>query len=176
MKKILSVAVMAVLMSACGGSGGSSGSSIGGNTPKEDTNIAAASEGASASSTFNSSTVTNAIDEDEATTWVSDPDKPLIIEFSSAENVKKISIKKVAASVTAGTTPDVLVELSTDGKTYKTSNMTLIVGGDIPCNSTTINATLLECSMDEYEAKYLRITTQNGKSFEFQEVEVIAYK
>lgn len=177
MKQLLSITALAVLVSACGGgSGGGSNDPIGGNAPKEDTNIAAASEGASATSAFNSDTATNIIDEKEDTTWISTPDTPIVIEFDSAENIKKISIKQAESSVSVGTNPDVLVELSTDGKTYKTSSITVISGGDIPCNTTTINPTLLECSMDEYEAKYLKITTKNGKSFEFQEVEVIASK
>lgn len=173
MKKAALVLTLAFGLISC------SGDDTGGDTPadiKADVNVAASVNGGTVTTVFNPSTAVNIIDGDNATSWISDPDVSLVIDFSSVNNVKKITIRKVFSLFTSGTNPDILVELSEDDITYKTSNITMIAGGDLGCNSSTTNSELLVCEMNEFPARFLRLTSKNGKSFEFNEVEVIAYK
>lgn len=174
MKQVILATAVVLGLISCGGGGGGSGSDS--SSTLTDVNVSASANGATATASFNSGTASNIIDGDNLTTWISDPDSPIVIDFSAVNNIKKITIRKVSAATTGGTNPDILVELSEDGSSYQTSNITMIVGGDLSCNSSTLSAELLDCDMDEFAARYLRITSQNGKSFEFEEVEVISNK
>jgi hypothetical protein len=172
MKQVVFATAVSLGLISCGGGSGSSDPVA---TPT-DVNVSASANGAMATASFNSATALSIIDGDVSTTWISDPDSPLVIDFSAVNNVKKITIHKVSAVTSGGSNPDILVELSEDGSLYQTSDITMIIGGDLSCNSSTFSAELLECEMDEFAARYLRLTSQNGKSFEFEEVEVISNK
>lgn len=170
---VLATAIAFGLISCGGGDDGGGGDPA--PTPT-DVNVSTSTNGATATASFNSSAASNIIDGDYSTTWISNPDSSIVIDFSAVNNVKKITIHKVSAVTTGGSNPDILIELSEDGSSYQTSDITMILGGDLSCNSSTFSAELLECEMDEFAARYLKITSKNGKSFEFKEVEVISNK
>ncbi len=175
MKQVVIVVVIALgLISCSSDSVPGPGSTNTGST--SDVNVSSSANGATVTASFNSSTAPNIIDGDDSTTWISDPDSPIVIDFSAVNNVKKITIYKVSSAIAGGSNPDLLVELSENNISYQTSNITIITGGDLSCNSSALTAELLDCEMDEFAARYLRITSKNGKSFEFKEVEVISNK
>lgn len=178
MKKVALVITVALGLISCGsGSGSDSGIPDVIQTPlTSDVNVAASINGATVTTTFNSNTSSNINDGDDTTTWISDPDVSLVIDFSSVNEVKKITIRKVSSATAGGSNPDILVELSEDGVTYKSSDITTITGGDLSCNSSGFSSELLVCEMNVFSARFLRLTSKNGKSFEFKEVEVISNK
>lgn len=173
-KKILLGLSSCLILAACGGGGGGSNSSDAFNSVS-DVNVARSSNGGTASSAYNPGTASNLIDGNAATTWISDPDEPIVVTFGAVENIKKIKLTRVAASATLGTNPDILIELSADGVAYTKSNVSVISGG-IACTSQTTNNQVMECNMAERPTRYVRITTQNGLSFELAEFEAIARK
>ncbi len=173
-RNILGTVIISLVLSACGGGGGSDSENDGsGSGTKTDVNVAASNNGGVATAAYNSDSAVNFIDEDATTTWISDPDSSIVVDFGSVEKVKKITITKVNSATSAGSNPDVLVELSIDGNDYQSSNITTFSGG-IECSSTVIGGESLVCEMDEYDAQFIRVTSKNGKSFEFKEIEVIA--
>ena len=167
-----------LLLSACGGGGSSSGGN-GDDNPRAstptDVNVAASANGATASATYNAASAANLVDGDLNTTWISDPDSPILITFGAMENINKIKLTRVAAAASLGSNADILVELSENGVTYAASNLSVITGG-IACTSMTTNSQVMECEMTERATRYVRITTQNGKSFELAEFEAVARK
>lgn len=177
MSKKLALAALAssLLLTACGGGGGG-----GNDAPRADNNsgaevnVAATANGARASASDNAATAANLIDGSLDTTWISEPDSPIVVDFGAVKAIKKITLNKVAASVMIGSAPDILVELSENGVNYERSAMTTVSGG-VPCTNTSVNAgaTAITCEMAERNVRYIRVTTQNGKSFELQELEVI---
>ena len=176
MNKVALAITVALGLISCG-SGSDSGIPDVIQTPMtSDVNVAASINGATVTTTFNSNTSSNINDGDDTTTWISDPDVSLVIDFSSVNKVKKITIRKVSSATAGGSNPDILVELSEDGITYKSSDITTITGGDLSCNSNAFSSELLVCEMNAFSARFLRLTSKNGKSFEFKEVEVISNK
>lgn len=166
-----------LLLTACGGGGG------GGNgTPHEATppttspatvNVAASSAGARASATYNSGSAGNLIDGNTATSWISDPDSPIRVDFAGPRNISSFTLSRIASSATLGSNSDILIELSADGTSFSRSNVTM--GGGIPCYSSTFNSTTIKCTMTPAQSvRAVRITTRNGKSFELTEFEAIA--
>jgi len=171
-KKLLSIGLLPLLLlTACGGGSSSSDSSS-----KSDVNVAAYSNGATALATYNEATAGNLIDEDDTTTWISDPESPIIVTFGRVEKLKSFELRRVSAPALLGTNPDILIELSQDNLTYEKSNASVMTGG-VVCYSAGSNTTSMSCKFDgTYSAKYVRITSLNGKSFEFTEFEAVAYK
>lgn len=178
MKKHFLIATVAssLLLTACGGGGG--GGSNNDNTPREttptDINVAASANGATATATYNSATAANLIDQNADTTWISDDGTSITVDFGGVKAINKITLSKVAASTTLGSNPDILVELSTDNATYERSGITSpFVSGAIACTNQNSGAEQHTCEMPTHNARFIRITSQNGKSFEFKELEVI---
>lgn len=96
--------------------------------------------------------------------------------FGRVEKLKSFELRRVSAQATLGTNPDILIELSQDNLTYEKSNASVVIGG-VACSNTGSNATSMSCEFDgTYSAKYVRITSLNGKSFEFTEFEAVTYK
>ncbi len=162
------VLIATALITGCGG-GGSDQPKV--NT-KTDMNVAASANGATASATYNSADAANLIDEDDSTAWVSDSDRAIVVDFGAVRSIESFELRKAAASVIAGSNPDVLIELSENGSSYSSSRATL-TSGVVPCNSTTIGSEIISCQMDRRNVRYMRITSRNGKAFEFRELEVI---
>lgn len=159
-----------VMLSACGGSG----EFVGQETDQE-LNVAASANGGSASAFHNSGTAGNLIDGNTGTSWTSDSEEAIVVRFSSTASIRSITLTRLAAAASLGTDPDILVELSTDGDNYSRSNMSVISGG-IPCTALTSSTTTMSCTMSGYDARYVRITTADGKAFSFTELEVIAVR
>lgn len=179
MYKTLGLAVMVLAIAGCGDSSDSSSSSNSsdGTTTKTQVNVASQSKKATTQSAYDNANTVNLIDGDTATTWTSNPGDPVVITFEGLESINKIEVNRVSSSASAGTNPDILIELSTDNTTYKTSDATKFGTGDIPCSSSSLTATTISCTLSEqYTAKYMRITSQNGKAFEFQEVKAYSLK
>ena len=97
------------------------------------------------------------------------------IEFEVVERVQKIVIRKTASTLHSGNNPDIVVELSLDGLTWKTSAITDTANADIPCTATASSSKHIECTMRAVEAQYVRFTSQNGKAYEIAEIEVMAF-
>ncbi|WP_286719097.1 discoidin domain-containing protein [Thalassolituus sp. UBA2009] len=172
MKPALSlIAASVFLLSACGGS--SSESSIPG--LKSDTNVALLSRGASASSSHNSSDAKNLIDGNNNTSWTSASGQKIVVDFGSVEKIKSIKLTRQAASAAIGSSPDILIELSANGSSYTASNLSVFSGG-IACTSQTVTTTTMSCTMAERDTRYIRITSQNGKAYDFIELEALATK
>ena len=92
------------------------------------------------------------------------------------KTIKSFTLSRVSASASLGTSPDILIELSDDGTTYENSQVSVIVGG-VSCTSMTSNATTMTCEMSGgRDVSHIRITSNNGKSFKFTELEAIAEK
>ena len=139
-------------------------------------NVALSTNGGSATGSVNASSAGNAIDGNEGTAWSSIDGSTLVVDFGGSKKVTSITIKKSdGLSISSGSNPDVLVELSSDNTTYYTSNITKIFGGDISCTSTSLSSSRLYCAMSAYSARYIKITTQNGKAFDFSEVDIQGY-
>lgn len=146
---------------------------------KSDVNIALLSNGASAMATVNNSDANNSIDDNNATSWGSISGSSLIVKFSEVNTIKSFAIKKSdGQGVSAGSNPDILVELSKDGETYETSQVTTFgISGTIGCMNTSLSASNISCDLTStFEAQYIKITTQNGESYAYDEIEVISYK
>lgn len=171
-KRLTFTVVSAFLLSACGGGSGSSD-----DIPalKADVNVASASQGASASSKHNSTDANNLIDGNSNTSWTSESGKAITVDFGRIETIKEITLTRQAARATFGSNPDILVELSTNGSSYSASNISTVFGG-IACTSQTMNNTSMNCKMTGHETRYIRITSQNSKAYDFFELEVIANK
>lgn len=167
-----------LLLSGCNDeSGPESGSQD--SPTKVEVNVAASINGAAATSDYKPDDAKNLIDGDETTWWASHPEEPIVVEFEEVEDVVSLQLTRTAASAQMGTDPDILIELSEDGAAYTNVNFfsALGGGGGVACNSATMNATTLSCTLSEARAtQFVRITSYNGKSFEFIELEVIAMK
>lgn len=174
MNKQLALTALAtsILLTACGGGGGGGGSEAPRATTSPEINVAAASNGALATANYNNATAHQLIDGDIATSWISDDGSTITVQFGITRSITKIVLRKVAASTTVGSHPDILVELSENGSTWTASNMSVINGG-IHCDSYTNGGEVSSCTMAARNARAIRVTSQNGKSFEFQELEVI---
>lgn len=167
----LAAALTSLLLTACGGGGGGGGNDNSRAFSTPEVNVAAASNGAKATATYNNATAKNLIDGDVATTWISDDGSTITVDFGTTRSITKIVLRKVDSSVTLGSNPDILVELSENGSTWTASNMSVYSGG-IPCTSINSGRTVSTCEMAARNARAIRVTTQNGKSFELQELEV----
>ena len=167
MKPALSlIAASVFLLSACGGS--SSDSSIPG--LKADTNIALLSRGASASSSHNSSNANNLIDgNNNNTSWTSEPDTPIIISLKKEEAIKSIKLTRLAESASTGDNPDILIELSINSVFIPINKN----NNTVTCSNT---QTLITCNMDPRQTNAIRITSKNGRSYLFFELEAFATK
>ena len=173
MKPALSlIAALAFVLSACGGSSSDSSSIPG---LKSDTNVALLSRGASASSSHNSSDAKNLIDGNSNTSWTSASGQKIVVDFGSVEKIKSIKLTRQATSAAIGSNPDILIELSANGSSYTASNLSVFSGG-IACTSQTITTTTMSCTMAERDTRYIRITSQNGKAYDFIELEALATK
>lgn len=173
MKPALSlIAALAFVLSACGGSSSDSSSIPG---LKSDTNVALLSRGASASSSHNSSDANNLIDDNNNTYWTSASGQKIVVDFGSVEKIKSIKLTRQAASAAIGSNPDILIELSTNGSNYTASNLSVVTGG-IACTNLTTSITTMSCTMAEHDTRYIRITSQNGKAYDFIELEALATK
>lgn len=174
MNQLLSIVICVLLISACGGS-----SDLGSNTPTGDkvanTNVASQFQGGVALSDANSQNTPNAIDEQNTTFWMSESGVPLVIKFEVVERIQTITLRKNAATVNRGSNPDIVVELSLDGLAWKKSAITNAAAADVPCTATSASSTHIECNMNAYSAQYLRITSQNGRTYEFAEIEALTF-
>ena len=173
MKYRLASIVSAIALASCGSDSGTTGSPPA-PTVASNINVAASSVGATATATFNAASAGNLIDENIATSWISSPGSPILIDFGSVIDIDSLEINKVNSLLSTSSPPDILVELSADDVTYESSGITLSSGADIPCISQTFGGSVIDCSFTPYSARYIRITTQNGKSFEFQDIEAIS--
>ena len=187
--RLLSIAVLSSLIAACGGEGvvdndsEDTGSGVvreddapsptPSPTPTTTLNVASQAQGGIASSDYDAPQANGAIDDQTSTHWTSQAGTPLEIKFEVVERVQKLIIHKNAGTVHTGSNPDLVVELSLNGRDWQTSAITNS-SADIPCTHTNSSDTHLECTMDIRQAQYLRITSQNGKAYEITEVEVIA--
>ncbi|WP_146171207.1 hypothetical protein [Saccharospirillum sp. MSK14-1] len=145
--------------------------------PKTDVNVAA---NATVTTSFNPDDANNLVDEDTATSLVSAPGTPIIVDLGQVETIKSFTLSRVSSSANFGTlsatTPEILVELSSDGIAYEASNISVIVG-DVDCINSTRGQTTMKCEMaNGYDVSHIRITTRNGKSYQFTELEAIAEK
>ncbi len=182
MKKLILASSLSVVLAACGGGGGG-GSSDSSTQPETntsttpvDTNVALKTNSASATASYNADSAENIIDGDEATTWISDPDSPLVIELAEIEKINKLEVSMVpSGGLIIGSNPDITIEFSTDGETYSHSQATYAFSG-VPCSSSTTSSSSISCEMPEYEVKFIRLTTKNGKSLEFKELNANAMK
>lgn len=138
-------------------------------------NVARSSNGGSATSAHNPGTAANLIDGNSLTAWVSNPGDPIVITFGAVENIRNIKLTRQPSPATLGTVPDILIELSSNGVDYTASNVSVITGG-VACTSLTANNEVMECNMAERPTRYVRITSQNGKAYDFLEFEAIARK
>lgn len=172
MNKQLALTALAssILLTACGGGGGGGGEAPRATTSPE-INVAAASNGALATANYNNTTARQLIDGDIATSWISDDGSTITVQFGITRSITRITLRKVDSSVTVGTHPDILVELSENGSTWTASDMSVYSGG-IPCTRISSGRTVITCDMAARNARAIRVTSQNGKSFEFQELEV----
>jgi hypothetical protein len=166
MKPALSlIAASVFLLSACGGS--SSDSAIPG--LKADTNVALLSRGASASSSHNSSDAKKLIDGNINTSWTSEPDTPIIISLKKEEAIKSIKLTRLAESASTGDNPDILIELSINSVFIPINKN----NNTVTCSNT---QTLITCNMDPRQTNAIRITSKNGRSYLFFELEAFATK
>jgi len=166
MKPALSlIAASVCLLSACGGS--SSDSAIPG--LKADTNVALLSRGASASSSHNSSDAKKLIDGNINTSWTSEPDTPIIISLKKEEAIKSIKLTRLAESASTGDNPDILIELSINSVFIPINKN----NNTVTCSNT---QTLITCNMDPRQTNAIRITSKNGRSYLFFELEAFATK
>lgn len=173
-RNVLISSIFILNLFACSGSG-SEGESADKSENKTPINVAASVNGAVATSNFNAETAKNLIDEDEDTTWISDPEEPILVEFDSIKTVTTITIKKVDSIASIGSNPDILVELSKDGIIFQPSAVSNILSPVNKCTHFTSNSEQLFCKMIPLELRFIRITSQNGMSYEFKELEVIGY-
>jgi hypothetical protein len=166
MKPALSLIAASVLfLSACGGS--SSDSAIPG--LKADTNVALLSRGASASSSHNSNDAKKLIDGNINTSWTSEPDTPIIISLKKEEAIKSIKLTRLAESASTGDNPDILIELSINSVFIPINKN----NNTVTCSNT---QTLITCNMDPRQTNAIRITSKNGRSYLFFELEAFATK
>ncbi len=166
MKPALSlIAASVFLLSACGGS--SSDSAIPG--LKADTNVALLSRGASASSSHNSNDAKKLIDGNINTSWTSEPDTPIIISLKKEEAIKSIKLTRLAESASTGDNPDILIELSINSVFIPINKN----NNTVTCSNT---QTLITCNMDPRQTNAIRITSKNGRSYLFFELEALATK
>ncbi|UXD87271.1 discoidin domain-containing protein [Thalassolituus hydrocarboniclasticus] len=166
MKPALSlIAASVFVLSACGGS--SNESSIPG--LKSDTNVALLSRGASASSSHNSNDANNLIDGNSNTSWTSEPDTPIIISLKKEEAIKSIKLTRLAESASTGDNPDILIELSINSVFIPINKN----NNTVSCSNT---QTLITCNMDPRQTNAIRITSKNGRSYLFFELEAFATK
>ncbi len=165
--------ILSLGMTACGGSSGDDNNEDGANL--QEVNVATSANGATARSAFNSASAANLIDEDLSTTWISEPDTPIVVEFSEAERIIKIELDFVSADVSYGTGPDIFVEISLDGINYDASGVTALLA-DIPCTESNFANDSARCTMEARKIKFIQITSKVGKSFEFKELRVFANK
>src|SRR5690606_17624233 len=93
-RNVLISSIFILNLFACSGSGGE-GEDADKSENKTPINVAASVNGAVATSSFNAETAKNLIDEDEDTTWISDPEIPILVEFDSIKTISNITIKKV---------------------------------------------------------------------------------
>jgi hypothetical protein len=162
MKPALSlIAASVCLLSACGGS--SSDSAIPG--LKADTNVALLSRGASASSSH----AKKLIDGNINTSWTSEPDTPIIISLKKEEAIKSIKLTRLAESASTGDNPDILIELSINSVFIPINKN----NNTVTCSNT---QTLITCNMDPRQTNAIRITSKNGRSYLFFELEAFATK
>lgn len=175
-KSILSsVIASSILLAACGGGGGGDSDGPGANV-QADVNVAALINGATAVSDYNSMYADNLIDGDPGTSWISDPGVAIRINFSEVKNISSFTLSYTSAAVSFGTNPDILVELSTDGNNFSASSISYVTSG-IACVNSTRGGQAMSCDLSAPHAtRAVRITSQNGKSFQFTEFEAIARK
>lgn len=174
-KKIMLGLSSCLILAACGGGGSGGGNTSDAVDSVSDVNVARSSNGGSATSVHNSGTAVNLIDGNSLTAWVSNSDDPIVITFGVVENIRKLKLTRLPSPATLGTDPDILIELSSNGVDYTASNVSVITGG-IACTSQTANAEVMECNMAERPTRYVRITSQNGRAYDFLEFEAIARK
>lgn len=176
MKKPFLVVFLPLFLLAACDSSSSDGSS---NHSLAEVNVASIHNGGTALAVYHADTAENIIDEDDETTWISDPDSPIVIEFERAEKIVSFALYRTNSGASVGSNPDIVIEFSKNGTDYVPSNATYAFGNPdaIPCISSTTGPEVIKCQLqDPYTMKFVRITTKNGKSYEFKEFEAIALK
>ncbi len=183
MNRILIASLVALLLSGClGGEEESNNSSpppSGEDTPSttdnrsdtdagvitSGTDVANLSQGATAVSSFNSSTASNLIDGSEMRAWISAPDIPINITLSKQYQIAKIEIAK---DHEAGT--DVTLEISDDGVNYKTLSVTNSPA-DVTCSDSAFYSIRIKCLFEPAQTiSHIRLTSLNGRSYRSQEL------
>lgn len=169
--------LLVICLAGCNDESGSGKNNGVGSDSKTDVNVAA---NATVTTSFNPGDAGNLVDEDAATSLVSSPEIPIVVDFGQVETIKSFTLSRISSSAFFGTMsstiPEILVELSSDGIAYEASNISVIVGG-VDCFKSTRGQTTMKCEMrDGYDVSHIRITTRNGRSYQFTELEAIAEK
>ena len=119
----------------------------------------------------------NIIDGDAATSWNAQSGTPIVIDLGSLQKIKEFELTRVESTASLGTSPDILIELSTDNTNYKKSQVSTVmnVSGGESCSSVSASKTRMFCAMTPAKnIRYVRITIATGKAFDLTEFKTIA--
>lgn len=177
----LSIVLLALLLAGCNETStlNSTSSDSADFADKIDVNVAASANGATVTTNFNKQEAGNLIDGDNTTIYGSQEDTPIVVEFEQVESVIEITLSRVNSPATLGSDPDILVELSSDGTNWTTSNISAAIGNGsgVACPNWSFNKTTMKCGMPNgHNVSHIRITSRNSNAFEFTQLEAIAKK
>lgn len=188
----------AFCLSLVGCGGGSSGSSDAGGDGYVartwvELDVASQAHGAVAVASYNADTAGNLIDDNDDTTWISDPYSPIVVDLGAIEELVRFELRFVTnmGATKLGSNPDLILELSADGSNYLASEVTFFGKGQdkAQCTSFATAREYIRCNIPArirnpvtnefvenpyWKVRFIRITTTNGNSFEFTELDVIA--
>ena len=160
MKRLFPV-FLSLTLAACGSGGDNEDTTLPVVEPqaKTERNVAAKLEGASISSSFDSAGAEYVIDGDkgESTYWsANETGDHFQIDFGSVVSLSAVTIFTNDLSFSTAN-PSKVVEISKDGTTWSTTSN--IVGGDVPCLSSSTGSGKMQCEFAASEdIRYLKVT------------------
>ncbi len=167
-KQLFYISISSLLLAGCGGSD-SDDKFLGGSN---DINVALASNGASATATYDNGSAPNVIDGDPtaATDWAGIVSGDSVqINFGQLRYLKEIKIHTNDSSPS-----NKRIEISTDNAVWKTTAQNS--GVDIPCTTYITNSTSITCTYSSrQQIKYVKFTTLTTDLLNVYEIEATGY-
>lgn len=160
-------AFVITLLTACGGGGGGgtpSNSNPGGSTPQTDSNVALASQGATATATYDNGNADLVNDGDTTSNfWAGNiTGDSVTVDFGESKNVASLTIYTSSTSYSSNN-PEKIIEVSNNGTTWLTTAVPL--GGDVGCSSLSMGSGRIACTFENRtNLRYVRftVTAQNN--------------
>ncbi len=164
-------ALLVTLLTACGGGGGGgstpSNSTPGGGVtpPQNDVNVALASQGATATATYDNGNadLVNDGDTTVANFWAGNISGDYVtVDFGSSKNVASITVYTNDTGFSSNN-PNKVIEVSNNGTTWLTTAD--LTGGDLRCSSLSMGNGRIACTFENRtDLRYVRftVTAQNN--------------